>query len=158
MDISSSVTSIEKHTFEDCGSLTAVKIPSSVTSIGDNAFENCYRLTSVDIPPSVTSIGDYAFDGCPLDSLIIPGDSISLGDHCITSGWCPTYILASNITASLWAFPFIDKLYILNPQATIKGIDGEINFSGITVYGTQQVLYQIRGAYSKKELYTFVFS
>ena len=39
------VTSIGKHAFEGCDSLTAITIPATVTSIGEYAFEACGSLT-----------------------------------------------------------------------------------------------------------------
>ena len=59
--IPNSVTSIGKHAFYRCSSLTSVTIPNSVTSIEYSAFCGCSSLTSVTIGESVTSIGDYAF-------------------------------------------------------------------------------------------------
>ncbi len=68
-----SVTYIGNYAFNNCTSLTSVKIPNSVTSIGNGAFNNCTSLTSVKIPNSVTSIGNDAFSGCTsLTSIKIP--------------------------------------------------------------------------------------
>lgn len=52
-----SVTTIGKHVFRDCDSLTSITIPNSVKIIGDYAFSSCKSLTSIIIPNSVTSIG-----------------------------------------------------------------------------------------------------
>ena len=60
-------------------------IPENVTTIGVCAFDDCYSLTSIRIPRSVTSIRNYAFDDCtgltsiisliPADQLFVPASS-----------------------------------------------------------------------------------
>lgn len=76
----SSVTSIGKHAFCDCASLTSVIIPNSVINIGNSAFNSCTSLTSLTIPNSVTKIGDDAFHTCShLDTINIPNSVTSIG-------------------------------------------------------------------------------
>ena len=66
--------------FDNCSSLTSIKIPSGVTSIGIYAFGNCSSLASVEIPSSVTSIGIWAFHDCSsLTSVVIPSSVTSIG-------------------------------------------------------------------------------
>lgn len=81
MVIESGITSIGRHSFSDCPSLTSVTIPATVTSIGDYAFSSCTSLTSVTIPDNVRSIGVYAFKGSRLTSVTIPDKVTSIGDH-----------------------------------------------------------------------------
>jgi len=62
--IPNSVTSIGRHAFSGCSSLTSITIPNSVTSIDELAFFDCVGLTSIAIPKSVWAIGPNAFYAC----------------------------------------------------------------------------------------------
>ena len=79
-NISNSVTSIGKYTFQNCSSLTSLRLGNGVTSIDYSAFKNCSRLTSVNIPNTVTSIGQESFQDCSsLTSIDIPKSVTSIG-------------------------------------------------------------------------------
>ena len=58
------VTGIGDYAFENCTTLTSVKLSDGITSIGEGAFLACRNLESIDIPDSVTMIEDYAFLDC----------------------------------------------------------------------------------------------
>lgn len=74
------VTSIGDFAFQNCESLTAVKIADSVTSIGNFAFWGCSALASVYIPDGLTSIGDGAFQTCDaLAAIDIPESVMHIG-------------------------------------------------------------------------------
>ena len=78
--------SIGNEAFNNCDSLTSVKIPNSVTSIGEGAFAGCSNLTSLSIPNSVTSIGNEAFNKCgSLTSVTIPNSVTSIGSQVFSS-------------------------------------------------------------------------
>ena len=81
-----SVTSIGDRAFEECSSITSIKLPEGVTSIGNSAFAECSNLASVDLPASVTSLGVCAFDGCSsLKKIIIPDSVTFIDEYAISS-------------------------------------------------------------------------
>ena len=43
----SSLTKLEKNTFENCKSLIKIEVPASVTKIDNNCFNNCEALNSL---------------------------------------------------------------------------------------------------------------
>ncbi len=64
---------IGERAFFECLEIENVTIPAGVTKIQPNAFNNCRSMTSVKIPNTVKSIGEYAFHGCEsLVSAVIP--------------------------------------------------------------------------------------
>ncbi len=67
------LTSIGRHCFQGCYSLSELTIPEGVTEIGTCAFETCDTLNSVTIPNSVTTIGSRAFSVTALTNVTIPG-------------------------------------------------------------------------------------
>ena len=62
--ISSGVTSIGNHAFEELSKLKSVKISTTVRTIGKDAFGGCDSLKSITIPKSVHKIGNGAFEDC----------------------------------------------------------------------------------------------
>ena len=71
---------IGAYAFDDCTSLTSIKIPSGVKEIGTYAFDNCISLTSVIIQSGVKKIGRLAFNGCSyLTSINIPSSVTEIG-------------------------------------------------------------------------------
>ncbi len=123
--IPSSVTSIGDLAFEDCTSLTSVKILSSVKSIGVQAFYECKNLTSVTIPNSVKSIGVQAFYECKnLTSVTIPSSVTSIDDH-VFSG-C-TSLKSVTIPSSVksigdWAFSYCTNLTSITIPNSVTSI------------------------------------
>ena len=58
------VTIIGQSAFEDCSSITGIKIPDSVTQIKKWSFSGCNKLKKIDIPSSVSNIESYVFIRC----------------------------------------------------------------------------------------------
>lgn len=68
---------IYRYLFENCTTLTSVKIGNGVTSIGMRAFAGCTALSHVTIGSGVTNINWAAFSRCTsLTSIVIP-DSVT---------------------------------------------------------------------------------
>lgn len=55
---------ISNRTFAECDALKEVYIPQTVTSIGSKAFLNCSSLDNLEMYYYVTTISDDAFTGC----------------------------------------------------------------------------------------------
>ena len=73
---------IGKYAFDASNKLANVNIPAGVTTIEDCAFWECRSLTSITIPSSVTAIGSYAFYSCTdLASITIPSSVTSIGSY-----------------------------------------------------------------------------
>ncbi len=71
-----SVTVLGSYAFDDCVSLTDIKLPSSLTAIGERVFRNCSGLAELKIPNNVTSIGIYAMLNCVNISKLLLGNSL----------------------------------------------------------------------------------
>lgn len=54
---------IERSAFENCTSITDIRLPNSLEKIRGGAFSNCTGLTSIVIPISVAYVDQHAFKG-----------------------------------------------------------------------------------------------
>lgn len=63
-----SVTVLEERVFEECASLTDVKLSKNLREIRQGTFNNCVSLQKITIPQEVSAIGSYychaSFEGC----------------------------------------------------------------------------------------------
>ena len=142
--IPNSVTSIGYEAFMGCSGLTSVTIPNSVTSIGDCAFYKCSSLTSVTIPNSVTSIGDYAFYGCSsLTSVTIPNSVTSIGKHAFYKCSSLTSVTIPSSVTSIGdqAFVGCSSLTSLSVEAGNTVYDSRNNCNAIIENSTNTLIF-----------------
>ena len=72
--------SISSKQFKNCRALTSITIPKGVKFIPLTAFEDCTSLTEVEIPEGVTKINRGAFRGCTsLTSIKLPDTLVEIG-------------------------------------------------------------------------------
>ncbi len=128
------ITGIGDNAFQNCTTLTSVKLPASVTSIGDFAFMYCTRLTNIQIPSSVTRIGYRVFWDCTsLTSIEIPAGVTSIDyyafENC-TALEMVTFAEGSQLaTIGQGAFEDCTSLTSIEIPATVTSI-GDMVFSG----------------------------
>lgn len=67
--------------FDECRSLTYVKLPSDMTAIPDGTFAGCSSLADFEFPSGVTSIGHSAFEGTAITSIAFPDAISELADE-----------------------------------------------------------------------------
>ena len=97
--IEAQLTELPVSMFENCYSLTEVKLPESLQTIGEAAFESCHKLQKVDIPMGVTTIGESAFRSCPVTELVIPNSVVSIGEKAFScAGRLPQIVIPASAT------------------------------------------------------------
>ena len=79
--IPDSVTEIGWSAFEDCSSLTSIKLSDALTEIEDNAFRGCKHLAGIEIPDSVKKIGKGVFYGCDLPENVKKELTVKFGGY-----------------------------------------------------------------------------
>jgi|GEM_PF-2330276 len=74
------VTVLNSSVFEECSSMSEIKLHGGIKIIGDRAFYRCYYLESIELPEGLDSIGEEAFYGCyPLKEITIPSTVTRIG-------------------------------------------------------------------------------
>ena len=74
--------------FQDCRSLTSIKLPDGLWHLGSNAFRSAKSLSKISLPSSVQMIGEYAFYNTAITYISLP-DSLRIigkGALCGTPG------------------------------------------------------------------------
>lgn len=137
------VNKISNRMFENCASLTSVKLHNSLVSIGAGAFDGCKSLMSLDLPSNVTQIGDGAFSGSGIESLTIASNNTAFkivdgvlfnkaGTTivCVTPAKTGSYTIPNNVTVARNAF----KGSMLTEVIVGSGVKiGQYAFSGSNI-------------------------
>ena len=78
----SEITSIGKHAFGHCSSLSSVTIPEGVKKIDEYAFVSCSNLSSIELPEGLEEVASYAFRYCSrISSITIPEGVTKIGNQ-----------------------------------------------------------------------------
>ena len=64
--------------FDDCRSLTYVKLPSDMKTIPVSTFQDAAILEHIDLPSGYTHIGERAFSGCAIKSFEMPDEMTTI--------------------------------------------------------------------------------
>lgn len=98
--------------FDECRSLTYVKLPSDMTAIPDGTLAGCSSLTDFEIPSGVTSIGTYAFEGTAITSIAFPDAVSVISDMvCKSCKYLKEIRLPANLTKiGTQAFSFCESI------------------------------------------------
>ena len=136
------VTVIGSGTFENCASLTEIKLPDALTEIGTRAFSGCTSLSHIDIPTNIKTIGTSAFSGTAIKKVIIPKSIDIIGSHAFYD--CKNLktaifedsenpIEVSELNSNMPPFGNceLDSLYIGRPHGTESSYSEEVYKSNV---------------------------
>ena len=104
-----SLTVIEEYAFYRCDKLVSIDLPEGLASLDRYSFEGCGSLRRITIPASVSVIEEGTFYRCPADTIIVKSmtppslgyraDESALGDHynllIVPTGSLETYMSTS---------------------------------------------------------------
>ncbi len=136
------VTVIGSETFENCTSLTEIKLPDALTEIGSRAFKGCTALSNVDFPTNIKTIGTSAFSGTAIKKVIIPKSLDIIGSYAFNE--CKNLktaifedsqktIEVSELHSNMPPFGNceLDSLYIGRPHGTKSSYSEEVYKSNV---------------------------
>lgn len=98
--IGNGVQTIDGETFLGCSSLVDIQIGTGVTTIHSKAFQDCSALPKIQIPQNVMAIEDFAFAGCTSLKTVIMDEKES------------ELALGSNGTNPIFSDCPLDEVYI----------------------------------------------
>ena len=120
--------------FEDCTSLTSIKLPSTLRNIGDNTFNNCSSLENVTIPSGVKIIHSFVFYDCTsLKTVKLPNGIIKIDDRafCGCTSLKTINLPNSIINIDYGAFNGCESLSKISIPQNVKTV-GKYSFYGCT--------------------------
>lgn len=96
---------ILSNTFAYCKALKDIEIPNTVTYIGERAFEGCESLKSIILPTSLKDIRNNCFNGSPMEELIIPYGTVSVGFDLFKDNNLLKAIYVPDTVTQMWTSP-----------------------------------------------------
>ncbi|MBR6614149.1 MAG: leucine-rich repeat protein [Clostridia bacterium] len=122
--INSFVKLTGEDVFEECYSLTYVKLSTENISIPGGTFYLCTNLESITIPTAVTTIGDYAFTNTRINNLTIPNNVTSIGKAAFANSFNLETLNLSTILKTIGESGFASaaNLKSLSIPATVTSI------------------------------------
>lgn len=115
-----SLTTIKNNAFENCKSLTSVKLAEGLVTMTGNAFNGCDKLVMVNLPTTYKNVGGGCFSGCTALKYV------SLGGN-------PDFGVSSN---AFYGDGKLEKLLLVGECADPSKIDvtGNEDFKKATLY------------------------
>lgn len=102
---------LHEGAFENCSSLSAIKLPNNTIYIGDSCFSSCNNLQQVRLPDTVEYLGDYAFSHCTnLSSFNIPQNIKNIGNALFQNDTHLTSLTFSNTLSELSLLNIISEI------------------------------------------------
>ena len=93
---------LHEGAFENCSSLSTLKLPNNTLYIGNSCFSSCNNLQEARLPDTVEYLGDYAFSNCPnLSSFNIPQNIKNIGNTIFQNDIRLTNLIISNTFSEL---------------------------------------------------------
>ena len=143
-DLSSvSISVIPNSLFQNCTSLTEVKLPETVQEFEQGVFYGCSSLESIPIPNTVTSIGSSAFEKSGIKNVDVPGTVSVIGIGLFRDCENLESVTLNNGTTEIrfGAFSNCTSLQNITIPSTVTSIDeyafSEAKINTITFTGTR---------------------
>lgn len=81
VELPDSIKTLSSRAFAGCQNLVDITLPDTITTIEATCFNNCYSLSDIVLPVNLTKIYSYTFSGTALETIEMPRNITSIGDH-----------------------------------------------------------------------------